>query len=119
MTLALGVLLPGSRPSGRERPMRRAGRSGWSARSVSSGAWVVPDQESGSPALGTAGGDRDDHDAHAGTSSLRTALGLPGHVAGLDADFIRVGVPPAGVAHVAGLFRLSPSSGRAPPVSLS
>ncbi|MGE0394514.1 MAG: hypothetical protein AB7K63_17230 [Vicinamibacterales bacterium] len=55
VTLTLGLWLPGSRPTGRERPARRAARTGWSARSVGSAVWVVPDQEIGATTPGDGG----------------------------------------------------------------
>lgn len=111
VTLALGVLLPGSRPSGRERPLRRAARTGYSARSVGSGVWVVPDQEIHGAAPGSASGDRDADQtghpdgAHDPPPELPAALFSP------DVSLTPVHASPA----VPSRFRLSPSAGRAPP----
>lgn len=55
--LTLGLWLPGSGPAGRERPARRTARSGWSARSVGSAVWTVPDQEITTTTPGAGRGD--------------------------------------------------------------
>ncbi|MDO8794749.1 MAG: hypothetical protein Q7J25_09025 [Vicinamibacterales bacterium] len=116
LTLALGVLLPGSRSSGRDRPMRRAARTGWCARSVSSGVWIVPDQEIHVAAPGSADGDRD---AFPSGGDPDGARGVPSPAATVAPDLVVGAAPAPAPQPVPARLLLPPSAGRAPPVLLS
>ena len=116
VTLALGVLMPGSRPTGRERPMRQAARSGWSARSVSSGVWIVPDQEIHVAAPGAVDGDRDADRTGVDPDGARDVPpGAAAVVPSLEVTTAPVPAPQSAPARAL----LSPSAGRAPPALFS
>lgn len=111
--LTLGLWLPGSKPTGRERPIRRAARSGWSARSVGSAVWVVPDQEVGVTTPGAGAG-------HDGVGSLDDAqpvrLTARPVLAPWSFVLVRYVNPPSSALHDAAP---GPHRGRAPPARLS
>lgn len=113
VVLTLGLWVPGARSLGRERPVRRPARTGWSARSAGSALWVVPDQEC---AVATPG-------AGAGSDAAGSRVDAPPGVLVTPADqaptqHSRLLVIPEPVAQLSPLSR-APSRGRAPPALLA
>lgn len=113
VVLTLGLWLPGANPTGRERPARRTARTGWSARSVGSAVWVVPDQEIGATTPGAGGGRGDASQRKDAPPGL---IAVPPGVSPSAVFSIAVAAEPA---HAPGLTPPGPRRGRAPPAHLS